>query len=341
MDRKTSPPPGDLSDADAVAIFSASQVAMVLTNPQLDDNPIVYVNRAFEELTGYVSHMAVGRNCRFLQGEKTRKADVARLREAVATGEDVSLEILNYRANGEPFTNALLISPILDSETGEATLFLGLQREIDGESRHSQSHQLDELVTEIQHRVKNHLSMVIGLIRMQARDAVDGDAFQNIARRVESLQLLYEEMVASRTRTNGDEIQLGAYLGRVANAIAHLDGRPGVRMNIDVPPLMMETEKAVQIGLIVSEVLTNAMQHAFADQQTGLVELMVFQTNDGGVRAIISDDGQGIPEDVAWPGKKSLGGRLVGGLCAGLGASLHVARGKVGTTITLDVPNAR
>ena len=339
MDRDVSFQPGDISEADATAIFSASTIAMVLTNPRLPDNPIVYVNRAFERLTGYTSEMALGRNCRFLQGPQTEPAAVSELRRGIANREEVSMVLTNVRSNGDPFLNALLISPVID-DNGELVYFVGLQSEVETDRQAERLRQFETVTAEIQHRVKNHLSMILGLIRMKARSSSAPDEFKDLSRRVESLQLLYEEMSAATLERNDGKIKLGAYLGRVANAIAYLDSRPGVRMNIHVEPLMVDTETAVRIGLILSEVLTNAMQHAFRDQASGLVELRVMRTDNGGMRAMVTDDGIGLPDGVAWPNSDGLGGRIVQGLCEGLQATLQVTRGAVGTIVTLDVPVA-
>ena len=329
-----------LSDAHANALFGASGVAMVLTNPRLDDNPIVYVNRAFESLTGYSSEHAVGRNCRFLQCDDTAPEKIEALRSAIDEEQDVAIVLMNERANGERFRNALMIAPIRDGDDGDVDYFVGLQSEISGEDEEKRLEHFEVLVSEIQHRVKNHLSMILGLIRLETREDGGGD-LGDLSRRIESLQLLYEEMNAAQASSNEDRIQLGSYLGRVANAIAHLDGRAGVRMNVLVEPLMVQTETAVRIGLIISEVLTNAMQHAFDGQNSGLVELRVTRTDAGGMRAIISDDGVGLPDDLDWPEGSGLGGRIVKGLAEGLGATLNVTRGAVGTIVTLDVPEAR
>lgn len=339
MDRKVSFQAGNISEEDATAIFSSSTVAMVLTNPRLLDNPLVYVNRAFETLTGYTSAMALGRNCRFLQGEQTSSATIQELRAAIDNREEVSTVLTNVRANGEPFLNALLISPVFD-ESGELVYFVGLQSEIASDKQAERLQQFETVMAEIQHRVKNHLAMILGLIRMKARNSDVPEEYKDLSRRIESLQLLYEEMSAATLERNDGKIKLGAYLGRVANAIAYLDGRPGIRMNVHVEPLMVDTETAVRIGLILSEVLTNAMQHAFLDQKSGLVELRVMRTDNGGMRAMVTDDGVGLPEDVTWPNADGLGGRIVQGLCDGLQATLQVTRGAVGTIVTLDVPVA-
>lgn len=340
MDRETSFTPGNVSGDDALSIFTASRVAMVLTNPRLDDNPIIFVNRAFEDLTGYTAQMAVGRNCRFLQGDGTDRDIVARMRTAIAKGEDVGLTLTNYRADGSAFLNSLLITPVIDEDSGAIAYFLGLQREVNEDHARDDRLHFEDLIAELQHRVKNHLSMILGLIRLNARNSGAEKEFATIGRRVESLQLLYEEMTAANANTNEGTIQLGAYLGRVANAIAHLDGRPGVRMNIDVAPVVVETDRAVRIGLIVSELLTNAMQHAFVDQVSGLVELRVTATDDAGLRATVTDDGVGIPDGVDWPDGDSLGGRIVKGLCEGLNATLTVTNGAIGTVVTLEIPKA-
>ncbi len=339
MDRPRALRPGDITEDDAASIFAASDIAMVLSNPGLPDNPIVYVNQAFERLTGYTSEMAVGRNCRFLQGEGTSAAAVADLRAAIADGREVSTVLQNQKANGETFMNALLVSPIKDDE-GQVIYFVGLQTAVSGDPEGERLQEFESIIAELQHRVKNHLSMILGLIRMKARELGKQEEFKDLSRRIQSLQLLYEELSAAVVQRNDAKVQLGSYLGRVANAIAYLDSRPGVRMNVDVEPLETDMDRAVRIGLILSEVLTNAMQHAFTDQTSGLVELRATRTDRGGMRAIITDDGVGLPADVAWPDEGGLGARLVRDLCDGLGASLIVARGAVGTIVTLDVPSA-
>lgn len=338
MDRSTRAGRGEMDREEAGRVFSASSIAMVITNPRLEDNPIIYVNDAFVRLTGYSAESAVGRNCRFLQGENTETAAVRKLKRAIDSGDDAAVKLKNYRSDGSEFVNALLISPVRD-DAGQLLYFLGFQRGLSPTEKDEELTRVQTLVAELQHRVKNHLSMVIGLIRMEARESDAAQEFLDLSRRVESLQLLYEEMTAAIERQDHDVIALGAYLGRVASAIAHLDGRPGVRMNIDVPPVNVETDAAVRIGLIVSEIVTNAMQHAFRDQTSGLVELRVTSTDRGGLRCTITDDGVGLPKEMDWPGEGGLGSRIVQGLCHGLGATLNVNRGAIGTVVVLDVPN--
>ena len=129
MDKESYAPLTRLTDREAAELFQSSNVAMVVTDPRLDDNPIVYVNRAFERLTGYAAEMALGRNCRFLQGDDTDPEVVARLQRGIKRVEEISVVLKNYKANGEPFLNALLISPIHDAD-GKLAYFVGLQHAI-------------------------------------------------------------------------------------------------------------------------------------------------------------------------------------------------------------------
>ena len=95
--------------------------SLVLTDPNLHDHPIICVNRAFEKLTGFTSKMAAGRNCRFLQGEKTDAAHRQIIRNAIDEEKECTLDIINYRANGEKFVNRLMITP-LRNDDGKMTL---------------------------------------------------------------------------------------------------------------------------------------------------------------------------------------------------------------------------
>jgi len=332
-----------LSSEMAIGAITRAPLAMVLTNPTLPDNPIVYVNRAFQSVTGYSPEAAVGRNCRFLQGDDTEEEAIQSLRDGIATGSEVTVDLKNYRADGTPFWNRLMIAPLRDDD-GELAYFLGVQLAMDRPPRAKGEARLDVALKEIQHRVKNHLAMIIGMIRLQARqtEGAEGD-FHTLARRIEALQLLYEELMepGAGARRNSDDVALGAYLARVSNAIAYLDGRPGVRVNIDADEITVPFDTATQVGLVLSEIMTNTMQHAFKERESGLAEVRIKKLSGGVVRLQISDDGVGIPEHVNWPDGGNLGGRIVSQLGEGLSAKLSVERGATGTIITLDVPGVK
>lgn len=317
--------------------FARAQVPMVVTNPNLDDNPIVYVNAAFTRVTGYSRAAAIGRNCRFLQGEDTSKADVDRLRLAVESQDNVATDILNYRANGEPFMNRLIVSPILD-EAGNVHYFVGIQNELNAGDVNARNERANQQMIEIQDRVKSDLSMIIGMIRRQNQASSAPEEYAALARRIETMQLLYEEMKLSDSQANRDVIQMGSFISRLCAAIAHIHGRSGIRLSLQIEAVDMPIEAATRIGLVASELVTNAYQHAFDRVDTGLVDIRMSRLSAGGLRLIVADDGNGIPEDMDWPNAQTVGGRVVHGLIEGLEGTLQLGRGAAGSVITIDVP---
>lgn len=131
---------------------------------------------------------------------------------------------------------------------------------------------------------------------------------------------------------------MGSYLTRVANAIAHSDGRPGVAFSIEVGRFEADLETATRTGLILSEVLTNAFQHAFVGLDAGTVRMEVIALTEGGFRVVISDDGVGIPKDMPVPATQTLGGRIATELIDSLEGTLNYVRGAAGTVVIIDVP---
>ncbi len=107
----------------------ASGHAFAITDPRLPDNPLVWVNPAFEQVTGYAASAVLGRNCRFLQGAETDPACPARIRDAIAGGRPVVETMLNYRPDGTTWWNRVAISPVL-GESGEITHFVGVQTDV-------------------------------------------------------------------------------------------------------------------------------------------------------------------------------------------------------------------
>jgi PAS domain S-box-containing protein len=112
------------------AVIDYSPIASVVTNPCLHDNPIIACNQPFIELTGYAKDEIVGRNCRFLSGPRTEPWLTERIKKAVRDRKPVLVDILNYKKDGTPFRNAVLVAPVFD-EAGALKLFLGSQVEIE------------------------------------------------------------------------------------------------------------------------------------------------------------------------------------------------------------------
>ena len=110
-------------------ILDGSVNGITLSDPDQDDNPIVYANKAFEQITGYSKEETVGRNCRFLHDQAKDQEELQPIRDAIKNAHPVEVTLKNFRKNGELFYNRLSIAPLFDNE-GQLIYFLGVQYDV-------------------------------------------------------------------------------------------------------------------------------------------------------------------------------------------------------------------
>ncbi|MDO8143774.1 MULTISPECIES: SpoIIE family protein phosphatase [unclassified Isoptericola] len=120
----------------------ASHLSFTISDPSLPDDPLIWVNPAFCEVTGYTTDDVLGTNCRFLQGEGTDRQTVARIRAALDAGQAVGETLLNYRKDGTPFWNQVVVSPIHDDE-GNVTHHVGIQTDVTERVHHDRRQALE------------------------------------------------------------------------------------------------------------------------------------------------------------------------------------------------------
>lgn len=134
-------------------------VGIVISDPAQEDNPLIYVNNGFTELTKYSQEDILGQNCRFLQGPLTDTEPVREMRDAIDSQDTVETDILNYRENKIPFWNHVQISPITDAD-GELTHFVGFQTDIT--ARVESERRIGVLNRVLRHNLRNNLNIVLG-----------------------------------------------------------------------------------------------------------------------------------------------------------------------------------
>jgi two-component sensor histidine kinase len=181
----------------------------------------------------------------------------------------------------------------------------------------------DTQLRELQHRVKNNLQMITALIRLEARNLPDqstGERFDRLAGRVEALALLYRSL---STESLGDTVDLGVYLSQVASAVMAAHAVEGIHFNLKVDTWPVSIDVAMPTGLVVNEVLTNALKHAFAGREGGTISLQSL-VDERGCRVSVADDGIGLPEGDVWPKPGRLASLIVKSLEENAKATVEV-----------------
>ncbi|MET0505575.1 MAG: histidine kinase famiy protein [Luteibacter sp.] len=212
------------------AAVQTTRMPMIVTNPNLPDNPIVFANEAFLRLTGYSTDELLGENCRFLQGKDTDMETVAAIGRAVKDRREIATEILNYRKDGASFWNALFISPVYDRDGNLIYFFasqLDISRRRDAEDALRQAQKMEalgQLTGGIAHDFNNLLQVITGYlegITMTAAKPEPDPA--RIARYVESAQravtraaTLTQQLLSFARKQRLD--------GRTVNANSLIDG---------------------------------------------------------------------------------------------------------------------
>lgn len=107
---------------------------ITLADPDQEDLPLVYANKAFETITGYTQEETIGKNCRFLQGMDRDQKERFQLKEAIMNKQPIEITLRNYRKNGEMFYNHLVITPLFDSH-GNVLYYLGVQYDVTQQRR--------------------------------------------------------------------------------------------------------------------------------------------------------------------------------------------------------------
>lgn len=130
---------------------------IVLTDPSLEDNPIIYANPAFIELTGYDMDEIIGKNCRFLQGEDIHQENIANIKSAIAKGESITTIIRNYKKSGGLFYNELTISPVYD-DNGVLVNFIGVQNDVT--ARMELEKRISDFYSMISHELRTPVSSI-------------------------------------------------------------------------------------------------------------------------------------------------------------------------------------
>ncbi|MGK7864396.1 sensor histidine kinase [Falsiroseomonas sp. E2-1-a4] len=290
---------------------------------------ITYANSEFERLSCQPAAGLLGRPWSDLKAIATAKGDDRHLSDAIPAGEDY---IGSFRMAPNGCNDGTIVdvrANVIQDEDGTALFRLVALVEIDPGSRseleetEKRVQEKDTLLRELQHRVKNNLQMITALIRLESRNVPNGEAgesFSRLAGRVGALALLYRSLTDQEP---GESVDLGVYLSEIASAVMRAHAVEGIRLDLKVDTWPVSINVAMPTGLVVNEVLTNALKHAFVGRAGGTITLHSL-VDFTGCQVSIADDGVGLPPGVKWPTSGRLGALIVKSLLQNAGATLDV-----------------
>ncbi|MCO5732528.1 PAS domain-containing protein [Rhizobium sp. SSA_523] len=275
------------SEDPFAAAFKATRMPMLITDPRQADNPIIFCNRSFCELTGYSSEELIGRNCRLLQGPDTDPKAVDKIRKAVAEERDLAIDILNYRKDGSKFWNALFVSPVRDV-SGEVIYFFASQLDFTdikskeaelARARHIAEEEVEQrtadltdalraktaLVHEVDHRVKNNLLTIASILKLQARMAerdLVKRTLMSVLNRVEALSTVQRKLLNDEDVGHFDVADFANTL--VIDIVGALQ-RTDIRLTTDLHEVVVPATKASPLALIINELVGDAVRRGLSD----------------------------------------------------------------------------
>jgi two-component sensor histidine kinase len=289
---------------------------------------ITYANLAFEGLTGRTVAEVEGKPWKEFTGSVT-SIDDGRPLAAVIAGQEDYLGTFKIEHDAKAVAVDAW-SNVIEDENGApmfrlvALVDLSQRPQTDRGALELKVQEKDTLLRELQHRVKNNLQMITALIRLEARTLPDDnattEAFDRLAGRIEALAVLYRALAEEGA---AESIDLGIYLSEVASAVMRAHAVEGIRLDLKVDTWPVSINVAMPTGLVVNELLTNALKHAFAGRDGGTITLRSL-VDETGCRVMVADDGNGFPAGTAWPQRGKMAALIVQSLRENAKAGIDV-----------------
>lgn len=293
-----------------------------------------FANKSFRAWYGMTDAALTGRHLRDVVGEMFYERAVAPFAE-VQTGKTVTIESTFVDAAGQRHDSDMRIAPDLQDGAVRGIFVFALDvtarraAERDLVSQQAATAQAlaekETLLKEVYHRVKNNLQVVQSLLNLQRQSLPDGDAklaIQDSAQRVRAMALVHEKLYQS---ANLAAVALPAYTRELVTQIAEAYGseRRQIRMHVDVAPIETKLDSAVPYGLLITELLTNCLKHAFPETRGGGDVWIRVNTTPTGAVLKVRDNGVGFPVGFDWrSSRSSLGLTLAESLAGQLGGRL-------------------
>ena len=327
------------SEKELRNIFDSAHDAIIIMAPY---NEIVYdVNDRACEIYGYSRREFIGKSLADISNDVDLGKE--RIKKTIQQGDYLNFETVQYRKDGSEML--LEINASVINYRGKLAI-LSINRDIT-QRKHTEwqiKKSLKEktiLLKEIHHRVKNNLQFISSLLDLQA-DAL-GDrqinkAIQDSKNRIHSMALVHENLYLFGDLARIDGVQyIHNLVEYLFDAYGDFAGNIASRVEIEMPSMELDMETAIPIGLILTELLTNALKHAFPSEEKGEIHIALHPGIPGMLTLEVRDNGVGLPADINLQESKSLGMQLVHLLTRQVKGTIELKKNK-GTTVIITFP---
>jgi two-component sensor histidine kinase len=289
-------------------------VAVAVSCGSAGEQQVVYINKAFEALMAVAPADVEGQGWTCLDGFLNEDNQAQTLGEAIRDGEDF-IGVFRPSIPLERLVIVQAYASVIESDDGVENFRIVALVDVGGRERaqieqfENQIRDRDMLMRELQHRVKNNLQLITALVRLEARSAAEGEAvaLARLASRIDALTVLYRTLSDENAAA---DIDLGQYLADIANAVMAASATADITLDLQVGYCPMSINVAMPAGLLVNEMLTNALKYAFVGRAGGQIKL-ICKLEGGHVTVIVADDGVGLAEGQEWPSPRKLGALIL------------------------------
>ena len=300
--------------------------AILITDEQAR---IEYVNPAFEKLYGYPATTILGTNPRFLKSGQMPPEVYNNFWETVLRKEVFSGEFINRTRDGNFITVEATINPILN-QAGRIIGYLGIQRDISERkqiARQLQSSlaEKETLLRELHHRVKNNLSIVASMAGLQASMITDHgqrQAFEEMRERVVAMARMHDVLFKAGSSL---QINLSDFIRSLTVQLSRVYERENVAFVQDIESVDLDPDAAIPCGMIINELISNALKYAFAEKQHGTITVRMKNIEGDRVELTVADDGIGFHPETSPARADSLGMTIVSALVEQLHGTMEIA----------------
>ena len=313
-------------------LFQNAPIGIALLD---EHKEVILVNKGFEKIFGFNAD-----EVRDVSLDKVIVPEEKREEASTLSGSTETFEVNTYRRRKDGKLVDVIIYgvPVIVEEKiiGIYGIYVDITDRKIAEKKIKESLKEKEvLLAEIHHRVKNNLAVITGLLELQAQGTDDVSARQVLRDsqlRINSMALIHEKLYQSE---NFSKIQFGNYISELTDVItrSYVTKEKPVEFKIESDPAELTITQAIPCGLLLNEVVTNAMKHAFKGREKGEIEIQM-KKEDKKIRLTISDDGVGLPDNFEELEKKSLGMTLIHTLTSQLNGELDI-RSNGGTAYEL------